>query len=78
MKPLHILLAAAALAACLSCGQNSSLQTEVRDYADSTAHSYLTLHAELPVPADAASKAIRGKLEAPPQKKKWYQRFKKS
>ena len=62
MKPLHILLAAAALAACLSCGQNSSLQTEVRDYADSTAHSYLTLHAELPVPADAASKAIRGKL----------------
>ena len=23
-------------------------------------------------------KAIRGKLEAPPQKKKWYQRFKKS
>ncbi len=62
MKPLHILFAAAALAACLSCGQNSSLQTEVRDYADSTAHSYLTLHAELPVPADAASKAIRGKL----------------
>ena len=62
MKPLHILFAAAALAACLSCGQNRSLQTEVRDYADSTAHSYLTLHAELPVPADAASKAIRGKL----------------
>ena len=62
MKPLHILLAATALVACLSCGQNRSLKTEVRDYADSTAHSYLTLHAELPVPADAAAKAIRGKL----------------
>ena len=62
MKTLHILLAAATLAACLSCSKSHSLQTEVRDYADSTAHAYLTMHAELPVPADAASKAIRKSL----------------
>lgn len=62
MKTLHFLLAAAALAACLSCSKSQALQTEVRDYADSTAHSYLTMHAELPIPADAASKAIRKSL----------------
>ena len=62
MKPLHILFAAFALAACLSCGKDPSLQTEIREYADSTAHSYLTLHAELPVGATPAARQIREAL----------------
>ena len=65
MNTRHLILTGlAALAALLvtACNAGKPLQTEVRDYADSTAHSFLTLHAELPVPADAAAKAIRGKL----------------
>ena len=59
---MHILLAAFALTACLSCGKDPSLQTEIREYADSTAHSYLTLHAELPVGATPAARQIRQAL----------------
>ena len=62
MKKLLYSLAALALSACVSCTRDQALQTEVRDYADSTAHSYLTMHAELPVPADAASRSIRQAL----------------
>lgn len=63
MKTSRILFAVAALAACLSCSKGgAALQTEIRDFADSTAHSYLTMHTELPIPADAASKAIRKSL----------------
>ena len=62
MKALHILFAAGLLAASLSCGKNQPLKTEIRDYTDSTAHSFLTMHAELPVPATAAAKLIRKAL----------------
>jgi hypothetical protein len=62
MKKLLYSLAALALCACVSCTRDQALQTEVRDYADSTAHSYLTMHTELPVPADAAARQIRQAL----------------
>ena len=62
MKRLLLLISALAAVASASCTKDKSLLTEVRDYADSTAHSYLTIHAELPVPASSASKEIRSEL----------------
>lgn len=62
MKKFLYSLAALVLSACVSCTRDQALQTEVRDYADSTAHSYLTMHTELPVPANAAARQIRQAL----------------
>ncbi len=63
MKKILLLagLAAWALLAT-ACHSAKPLQTEVRDFADSTAHSYLTLHAELPAPVNAAARQIRQTL----------------
>ena len=62
MKQYFLFIAVLAAVASASCTKDRSLKTEVREYSDSTAHSYLTIHAELPVPASSASKQIRTEL----------------
>lgn len=48
--------------AALSCSHKRDLKTEIHDYSDSTAHSYLKMHVELPVAAQGVQSAIRGQL----------------
>lgn len=59
MKRILYLLPLVLLAACHG---GAPLKTEVREYADSSAHAYLTMHTELPVPAGRAASAIRSTL----------------
>ena len=51
-----------ALLVLAACKNGSVVQTEVREYADSTSHAFLKMHAELPLPSDAVSSAIRSSL----------------
>ncbi|MBR4166715.1 MAG: DUF3298 domain-containing protein [Bacteroidales bacterium] len=50
------------LFAAVSCNHKNDLRAEIHDYSDSTAHSYLKVHIELPVPAKGVQSAIRGQL----------------
>lgn len=61
-KLISLSLLAAGLLLAASCRSGQPIQTEVRDLADSTAHSSLLLHAELPVPAGQAARQIRQTL----------------
>ena len=52
-----------AVLAALACNPSAKdLKTETFDFADSTAHSHLTIKAELPVPGNGASAQIRTRL----------------
>ena len=62
MKRQLLLFAVLVAVASASCTKDKSLLTEIREYADSTAHSYMTIHAELPVPVSPASRQIRREL----------------
>lgn len=57
---LVLCMAALAVIACHPSAQK--LKTETFDFADSTAHSHLTIKAELPVPGKGAAAQIRAKL----------------
>ena len=63
MKKTVILGMAAALVLAAACNpSNKGFKTETRDYADSTAHSYLTIKAELPVAATEGTTVMRQTL----------------
>ncbi|MCR5245262.1 MAG: RsiV family protein [Bacteroidales bacterium] len=66
MKNIAAILAMGlAVAAVMACGPSSvkGLKTEIREYQDSTAHSNLSIKAELPIPGQGeAARNIRAKL----------------
>lgn len=63
MKKSVILGMAAVLVAAASCtSSNKGFKTETREYADSTAHSYLTIKAELPVATTEGTTVMRQTL----------------
>ena len=60
---LSIALPIAVIAGSASCiGGNGPIATETREYSDSTAHAYLSMHVELPVASKGAPGKIREQL----------------
>ena len=59
---LRIGVSVAIILAVASCNQKKDLVTEIHEYSDSTAHSYLKMYVELPVASKGVQSTIRGQL----------------
>jgi len=63
MTRIHLTATAALILGLAACTpKNSAFDFEKVDFADSTAHAYLTMKVELPVAGGAASRAVRSAL----------------